>query len=116
MNKVSTNLTKIKFFNSHLKHLFVVEQKDNSPIQTPGCNYSVVFPTPLSNPRLVSISEIACKILDIDKKETIEDPDTSLYLSGNKLLQGSVPISHCYCGFQFGVFAGQLGDGILFPK
>lgn len=32
-------------------------------------------------------------------------------LSGNKLFQGSIPISHNYCGHQFGVFAGQLGDG-----
>jgi uncharacterized protein YdiU (UPF0061 family) len=32
-------------------------------------------------------------------------------LSGNKLLPGSETASHCYCGHQFGVFAGQLGDG-----
>lgn len=116
MNKVSNNLTKIKFFNSHIKHLFVIEQKDNQPKQTPGCNYSIVSPTHLLNPKLVSISEIACKILDIDKEDTIQDPDTPLYLSGNKLLHGSIPISHCYCGFQFGVFAGQLGDGNFFPN
>jgi serine/tyrosine/threonine adenylyltransferase len=32
-------------------------------------------------------------------------------LSGNRLFEGSEPISHNYCGHQFGVFAGQLGDG-----
>jgi len=32
-------------------------------------------------------------------------------LSGNKLLPNSQPISNNYCGFQFGVWAGQLGDG-----
>jgi len=28
------------------------------------------------------------------------------YLCGNKLMEGSIPISHNYCGHQFGVFAG----------
>ena len=32
-------------------------------------------------------------------------------LSGNTLLEGSKTYSHCYCGHQFGSFAGQLGDG-----
>jgi uncharacterized protein YdiU (UPF0061 family) len=31
--------------------------------------------------------------------------------SGNKLLAGAEPAAHCYCGHQFGSFAGQLGDG-----
>ena len=33
------------------------------------------------------------------------------YLCGNKLCLGSDPVSHCYCGYQFGHFSGQLGDG-----
>ena len=32
-------------------------------------------------------------------------------LSGNQLFEGSDPLAHCYCGHQFGNFAGQLGDG-----
>jgi uncharacterized protein YdiU (UPF0061 family) len=32
-------------------------------------------------------------------------------LSGNKEIKGSETAAHCYCGHQFGVFAGQLGDG-----
>jgi uncharacterized protein YdiU (UPF0061 family) len=111
MNKLSNNLSKLKFLNTHIKSLLAVEQKDNNPQLTPNCNYSKVKPTPLSNPRLVSISGIACKILGIDKKEVEEDPETPFVISGNKLLEGSEPISHCYCGYQFGVFAGQLGDG-----
>lgn len=31
--------------------------------------------------------------------------------SGNELLPGSEPSAHCYCGYQFGYFSGQLGDG-----
>ena len=26
-------------------------------------------------------------------------------------MPGSETAAHCYCGHQFGVFAGQLGDG-----
>lgn len=37
--------------------------------------------------------------------------DAAEYLSGNKLIPGSETASHCYCGHQFGHFAGQLGDG-----
>lgn len=36
--------------------------------------------------------------------------------SGNRLLPGSDPVAHCYCGHQFGVFAGQLGVGSRIPK
>lgn len=33
------------------------------------------------------------------------------FLSGNDLFEGSIPLSQCYCGHQFGAFSGQLGDG-----
>jgi Protein adenylyltransferase SelO len=32
-------------------------------------------------------------------------------MAGNTLLPGSDPAAHCYAGFQFGYYAGQLGDG-----
>ncbi len=34
-------------------------------------------------------------------------------MAGNKLLPGMDPAAHCYCGHQFGNFAGQLGDGAV---
>ena len=37
--------------------------------------------------------------------------DLTRFLSGNELMEGSEPAAHCYCGHQFGSFAGQLGDG-----
>lgn len=110
MNKIS-NFSKLNFLNSHIKSLLVVEQKDNRPQSTPNCNYSYVKPTPLPNPRIVSISNLSCSALGLDKQELLNDPDTALIISGNKILGQSKPISHCYCGYQFGVFAGQLGDG-----
>ena len=38
-------------------------------------------------------------------------PESAEYLCGNRILPGSEPAAHCYCGHQFGHFAGQLGDG-----
>lgn len=43
--------------------------------------------------------------------EVVAQPKAEKYLAGNLLLGGSDPLAHCYCGHQFGVFAGQLGDG-----
>ncbi len=34
-------------------------------------------------------------------------------MAGNRLLPGMEPAAHCYCGHQFGNFAGQLGDGAV---
>ena len=38
-------------------------------------------------------------------------PEFVEYMCGNRLLPGSEPAAHCYCGHQFGHFSGQLGDG-----
>ena len=36
---------------------------------------------------------------------------TAAQLCGNDLPSHAVPLAHCYAGHQFGLFAGQLGDG-----
>lgn len=59
---------------------------------------------------MVVYSKTAMSLLDLDQ-EQLDRKDTAEYLSGNKLMPGSETASHCYCGHQFGVFAGQLGDG-----
>jgi uncharacterized protein YdiU (UPF0061 family) len=43
--------------------------------------------------------------------DKVSRPEFVEYMSGNKILPGSEPASHCYCGHQFGHFSGQLGDG-----
>ena len=43
-------------------------------------------------------SFVACKFLSFLRKCHIS-------------IEGSRPAAHCYCGHQFGGFAGQLGDG-----
>ena len=75
-----------------------------------GACFSLVKPTLLKSPSLVGCSQSALSLLGIPPgvartSEWVE------FLCGNKLLPGSEPAAHCYCGHQFGHFAGQLGDG-----
>lgn len=107
-------LSELKFINTHLNNLFVKEVKDpKRPQPTKGCNYTRVQPTPVENPKIYSISRYCAEMLGLDYKSLIDNKDNEAaeYLSGNKLINTSDPSSHCYCGHQFGVFAGQLGDG-----
>jgi serine/tyrosine/threonine adenylyltransferase len=46
-------------------------------------------------------------LLDIDPRE-LRREDLAEYFGGNKLLPGSEPYAHCYCGHQFGAFSGQV--------
>uniref|UniRef100_A0A6G1R435 Selenoprotein O n=1 Tax=Hypotaenidia okinawae TaxID=2861861 RepID=A0A6G1R435_9GRUI len=77
-----------------------------------NCIFSVVHPTPFkSRVHLVAVSkEVLENILDLD----ISVKGTSDFLqfvSGGKVIFGSVPLAHRYGGHQFGSWAGQLGDG-----
>ncbi|KAJ9441700.1 UPF0061 protein [Diplonema papillatum] len=75
--------------------------------QVRGACFSLVPLSPLKQPTVVGVSLDALGLLDVDDSH----PDTAAYLSGSKLIPGSRPAAHCYCGHQFGSFAGQLGDG-----
>ena len=81
-----------------------------------GFIFSRVIPTPLKNPRIGALSNSCLQLFGLDKTEIQSgDPNKEKeyaeLLSGNRLWEGSITISHNYCGHQFGVFAGQLGDG-----
>ena len=64
----------------------------------------------MKNPQLVACSLPALQLLDLGPTE-VERKEFAEYFAGNRLLPGSEPAAHCYCGHQFGSFAGQLGDG-----
>ncbi|KAK7478685.1 hypothetical protein BaRGS_00030070 [Batillaria attramentaria] len=103
-------LETLNFDNKALRELPVDPNPDNRVRQVHGACFSKVKPTPVKNPQLVACSLPALKLLDLLPSET-ERKDFAEYFSGNKLLPGADPAAHCYCGHQFGVFAGQLGDG-----
>ncbi|KAI0238705.1 Protein adenylyltransferase SelO, mitochondrial [Lamellibrachia satsuma] len=103
-------LETLKFNNTALHNLPVDENASNAVRETPGVVFTRVSPTPVENPHLVSYSAPALELLDLLEEET-RRPEFVQYFSGNRVLPGAEPAAHCYCGHQFGTFAGQLGDG-----
>lgn len=84
----------------------------STPRPVPGACFSRARPAPLRRPRLVALSEPALALLGLESSEEAEvEAEAALFFSGNALLPGTEPAAHCYCGHQFGQFAGQLGDG-----
>ncbi|BBN19249.1 protein adenylyltransferase [Marchantia polymorpha subsp. ruderalis] len=75
-----------------------------------SCYTKVTPSAAVDDPQLVAWSEPVSQILDLDPKE-FERPDFAQFFSGATLLKDSLPYAQCYGGHQFGVWAGQLGDG-----
>ena len=75
------------------------------------------FPTPIPDPYWVAFSPLSAKLVGIALNEDNFPLDKAWLevLSGNQLRTDSHdflnPISTAYSGHQFGVWAGQLGDG-----
>jgi len=70
--------------------------------------FSVVQPKPIEKPRVVLLSKNALSLIDVDADSGDEGDEKLLasYLCGNAGIPGSEPAAHCYCGYQFGSFAG----------
>lgn len=100
----------LRFDNSVLRALPVDPEERNFVRQVKNACFSRVRPKPVENPMLVAGSAPAMALIDLPPSEG-RRPDFAEYFSGNKLIPGSEPAAHCYCGHQFGSFSGQLGDG-----
>ncbi|KAM9705031.1 selenoprotein O2 isoform 2-T2 [Menidia menidia] len=109
-------LERLPFNNLALKKL-PVDDSDEPPELSrtvPGACFSRIRTLqPLLRPRCVALSEPALALLGLGAHDVLRDPLAPEYLSGSRLLPGSEPAAHCYCGHQFGLFAGQLGDGAV---
>ncbi|KAF3350405.1 hypothetical protein VdG2_01404 [Verticillium dahliae VDG2] len=87
------------------------------PRQVRNAIFSYVRPEPAENPELLAVSPAAMR--DIGIKEGDETTDEFRQtVAGNRLhgwdqekLEGGYPWAQCYGGYQFGQWAGQLGDG-----
>ncbi|KAL1918299.1 uncharacterized protein VTP21DRAFT_2959 [Calcarisporiella thermophila] len=75
----------------------------------PGCA-SYVHPTPQPSPELIAVSPAAVQLLELDPAE-VEKREFLEIVAGNRVLEGTTPWAQNYGGHQFGVWAGQLGDG-----
>lgn len=106
-----SKMKKLKFDNKSLRSLPVDTSLDmKSQRSVSGACFSRTMPTPVINPQMVAMSPSAMSLLDLSPAD-METGEAVQYFSGNKIMEGSEPAAHCYCGYQFGVFAGQLGDG-----
>ncbi|KAL6107063.1 selenoo [Pungitius sinensis] len=104
-------LERLDFDNVALKRLPVDPSEEPGVRQVKGACFSRVKPQPLAGPRFVAVSREALALLGLNAEEVVSDPLAPEYLSGSRVMPGSEPAAHCYCGHQFGQFAGQLGDG-----
>ncbi|KAL2759677.1 hypothetical protein ACRALDRAFT_206227 [Sodiomyces alcalophilus JCM 7366] len=87
------------------------------PRQVRGALFTWVRPEPVQDPELLAVSPAAMRDLGIKQgdEQTEEFRQT---VAGNRLhgwdeekMEGGYPWAQCYGGFQFGQWAGQLGDG-----
>lgn len=83
---------------------------DNSFATLPSAHYTALIPTPLPDPYLVAVSTSAAALIGLDSAETKTTSFVETF-TGNQVVAGSRPLSAVYSGHQFGVWAGQLGDG-----
>lgn len=92
-------------------------REDIGPKQVKGALFTWVRPESQEDPELLAVSPAAMKDLGIKlgEEKTEEFRQT---VAGNKLLgwdeekgEGGYPWAQCYGGWQFGSWAGQLGDG-----
>jgi uncharacterized protein YdiU (UPF0061 family) len=67
-------------------------------------------PTEIPGARLVALSDDAAALIDLLPSEAAR-PEFTALVSGNALVRGMEPVAALYGGHQFGVWAGQLGDG-----
>ena len=88
-----------------------------TPQLVKGALFTWVRPEESKEPELLSVSPAALRDLGISKEET-KTEEFKQTVAGNRLLgwdaekgEGGYPWAQCYGGWQFGSWAGQLGDG-----
>jgi serine/tyrosine/threonine adenylyltransferase len=72
--------------------------------------FTELQPTPLPSPHLVSLNRELAAELGLSAELLAGAPGVAAF-SGNVPIAGSRPLASVYSGHQFGVWAGQLGDG-----
>ncbi|MDO9049214.1 MAG: YdiU family protein [Methylobacter sp.] len=106
----TSRLDDLIFDNRFIRELPADPQTVNNRRQVFGACYSRVLPTQVANPQMVAYSREVAKLLDLSSENCESDYFTQVFV-GNRLLPGMDPYATCYGGYQFGNWAGQLGDG-----
>ncbi|MBE6071838.1 MAG: YdiU family protein [Clostridium butyricum] len=96
-----------------MKNKRIVKNKDlkleNTYMDLPEKMFSVQNPSDVPSPKLIVFNDSLGDYLGLDKEFFKSNEGVDL-LSGNKVLEGTTPISQSYAGHQFGHFT-MLGDG-----
>jgi uncharacterized protein YdiU (UPF0061 family) len=114
-NSFTSNLPADERFPTPIKS-HEAPRKQLGPRMVKGALYTYVRPEEVKEPELLAVSHQA--IRDIGLKEGEEKTEEFKQLvAGNKIMwdpetqTGIYPWAQCYGGWQFGSWAGQLGDG-----
>ena len=83
---------------------------NNSFAELPPAFYTRLMPTPLPSPYFIAASSPAAALVGLDPAELANEDFVAVF-TGNKVAVRSQPLAAVYSGHQFGVWAGQLGDG-----
>jgi uncharacterized protein YdiU (UPF0061 family) len=100
----------LRFDNSFVRELPGDPDTGRAVRRVDGACFSRVAPLPLREPRLVAHAAEVARLLDLSEADCASDAFLQIF-AGNALLAGMDPSAACYGGHQFGVWAGQLGDG-----
>lgn len=103
-------MRRLRFDNRFVAELPGDPDSRTEPRAVLGAVWSRVRPTRVAAPRLLAWSPEAAALVDLDATD-VEDPGFAEVFAGNGLLPGMEPFATNYGGHQFGVWAGQLGDG-----
>ena len=103
-------LNELVFDNRFTRELPADPDDENIPRQVLGACYSRVKPQKVVAPQLVAYSAEVAKLLELSP-QACQSEDFAQVFAGNRLLSGMDPHASCYGGYQFGHWAGQLGDG-----
>ncbi len=104
------DLATLQFDDSFTRSLPGDPESRNFVRQVSAASYSAVSPTPVSEPRLLAWSDDCAALLGLSRPVGAAGATVNI-LGGNDLAHGMRPYAARYGGHQFGVWAGQLGDG-----
>lgn len=82
----------------------------NSYASLPEDFYTRLAPQPLNEPRLLHVNRAVAQEMGLSD-EFLRDPELLRVCAGARPLPGGDTLAAVYSGHQFGVWAGQLGDG-----
>ena len=100
----------IPFDNRFLAELPGDPESANFRRQVHGACYSRVQSTPVAQPQLLAYAREVAELLELPSAYCDSQSFADVF-AGNSQMPGMDPYAMCYGGYQFGNWAGQLGDG-----